>query len=584
MIPYRVRFQGQDDKTAIEYAKDMSGGQNTRVDASNLQPNQATKLLNADISIPGEKTKRKGTVLYDTDLGSTKINALAPFSATVGGTQKLHMSTGTKWYEGTTTTTFAEVTGTTITAVDSEFVVGGGYIFRLNQTDAVNYSDGDGTASVMGVTSADAPKGKVGAYFQNRLWIANTASYPDFVYFSNVFTHLDGEWDQNVQVFKVAPGGNDAIKTLVPFRKTREIFILKEDSIHKLLVAGPPSTWYLTEVDMSHGCVATRTALSIGNDIYYLSRDGVRSLRTTESNIEQGFDLPLSYGLKDIWESRNGAQIHNACAIYWNNKYFLSFATGTKAYNDTTLVYNLGTKSWSYYTGISPAVWAVWAEAGIENLYYGESQADSTVYQAETGTLDDSDGSDAVRGVTASKATTTVTATVGTFLENDPGRKLLWSNGTVDTIKTYTDSTHVVVDDTGTIASTTATIGQILYQEESRELDFGAPSEWKVGGWVEVKAQSGGNYDITVSYKMDQASTWSTLGVINLQGTEPELGVSLTLPFTLTEGNVISERFTLNGLGQFKRIQLQFEEDTSPDEVKMYSYSIRTYLEDFQNR
>jgi hypothetical protein len=57
---------------------------------------------------------------------------------------------------------------------------------------------------------------------------------------------------------------------------------------------------------------------------------------------------------------------------------------------------------------------------------------------------------------TASKATTTVTATVGTFAATDLGKLLVWADGTVDVITAFIDATHVTVAASATISSQTA--------------------------------------------------------------------------------------------------------------------------------
>ncbi|MDO8507528.1 MAG: hypothetical protein Q7S53_03090 [bacterium] len=58
---------------------------------------------------------------------------------------------------------------------------------------------------------------------------------------------------------------------------------------------------------------------------------------------------------------------------------------------------------------------------------------------------------------TASKSTTTITATVGTFSAADVGKYFIWgdSGGTTDRITGYTDATHVTVADSGTMTSQT---------------------------------------------------------------------------------------------------------------------------------
>ncbi len=62
-----------------------------------------------------------------------------------------------------------------------------------------------------------------------------------------------------------------------------------------------------------------------------------------------------------------------------------------------------------------------------------------------------------VASYTASKTTTTVTATVGTFSAADIGRFFVWSDGTIDRITAFTNSTQVTVATSGTEGSQSAT-------------------------------------------------------------------------------------------------------------------------------
>jgi hypothetical protein len=73
-----------------------------------------------------------------------------------------------------------------------------------------------------------------------------------------------------------------------------------------------------------------------------------------------------------------------------------------------------------------------------------------------TSTSQTKSGSGALGGgsvFTASQSGTTVTATVGNFSASDVGKRLYWANGHNNIVTAYTDSTHVEVSDSLTIAS-----------------------------------------------------------------------------------------------------------------------------------
>ena len=517
MTRYNVRYGGQDDRLLVEDCQDVSGGENNRIDASKIGNNQATKLQNVSIKIPGERTKRKGYTVFDKEIaGDKKVEGLAAYSSTSGGAQKLYVVSNGKLYEASSGVSWgAAITGyTALTAAEVWMVVADNLLCIGSQSNNVRTYNGSDITDE-GDTNTDPPKGKVATYFQNRLFVANSSTNPDRVWFSDVADPQTFTRDTNY--FDVAPGENDEITGLIAFRKSKELYIFKTDSIHKLNCYGgtPMTDWTLNVVDTAHGCIAPRSIVVVGNDIFYLSRDGVRSIRTTEYNIEQGVDLPLSWTMKTVWDTRNNTNLKDACAIYYDGEYRCSIPTSTNVYNDTTLVYNVQSKGWTYHTGYSPSVYTIWVESGKENLYFGEDQADTFVYRLDNG---------------------------------------------------YSDNPSGVAT-------------AITYSEETREYTFKAPTNWKVGDVLEVRASAAGGYKIDVYVSID-GEAWVNVGEMNVDNTAPTFPMTFPISFGATV-NLI-ETFHLENFGKFKRIKFKFEEnDSTSDEIKILYHQIRSYLEEY---
>jgi hypothetical protein len=116
-----------------------------------------------------------------------------------------------------------------------------------------------------------------------------------------------------------------------------------------------------------------------------------------------------------------------------------------------------------------------------------------------------------------------------------------------------------------------------------KEEDLGYPSRYKVGGELEVEAFSTSEAaTLTVTASID-GGAYQAIGTLTLtSGTAPTLPISL--PFNLADNNVISGKFHLDSLGRWKTIQVKIEDsnDTS-DDVIIYSYTIRTFLEEYEN-
>jgi hypothetical protein len=269
----------------------------------------------------------------------------------------------------------------------------GGSIYISNGTDVVHSFNGT-SFTEYGSNSDDPPKGKVGCYFKNRLWLANIGSNTDYVQYSNTLAFGDDEWNDSTQVFKVGAGEGTEITAMVPFGDDR-IIIFKEDSSYELIIQGAATdSWTLRVLDPNHGCVAYHGATYLNNDIYYISRDGIRSILSDVANRQQGVDVPLSWNLKDTWDDVFWAQMKdNARIVGFQDKILVAIPTANNAYGDTILAYFINTKGWSVWTGLNVGCFGTFDDDGDERLFYGEGTADSVVYELLTG---NNDGSTAI--------------------------------------------------------------------------------------------------------------------------------------------------------------------------------------------
>ena len=108
------------------------------------------------------------------------------------------------------------------------------------------------------------------------------------------------------------------------------------------------ANYTIRTISASTGCVAHGSIAQVGEDLFFLSRTGVRSIRRTmEENMVASDVGVISYPIQDVIDKINWAKVENATAVFWNNRYLLSVPTGTSEVNDTTLCYNTNTQSWT---------------------------------------------------------------------------------------------------------------------------------------------------------------------------------------------------------------------------------------------
>ena len=119
------------------------------------------------------------------------------------------------------------------------------------------------------------------------------------------------------------------------------------------VVAGSGATTTTTanftirSISQSVGCLSHGSIAQVGEDLFFLSRSGVRSIRRTmEENMIASDVGVISYPVQDVIDQINWAQAQVATATFWNSRYILSVPTGSSLVNDTTLVFNTNTNAW----------------------------------------------------------------------------------------------------------------------------------------------------------------------------------------------------------------------------------------------
>jgi len=361
-------------------------GMDSRSNPIKMDNTKSALLYNVDLASPGKKAMRLGTTAVLTAPAAVPVMGLCYLKAG-GVASRMCMVTNKRFYKSTlpleTSGSWVDVPGSDIfTAATYPQAIheAQGSVYCSNGTDSVYRYNGTSMTEY-----ATAPKGKVMSYFKNRLWIGNTTSNPDFVYYSNVIDPTT--WDTTNQVIKVYSGDGTDVMAMRPFMES-SLLIFKEDSIHELLVQGDTASyWNLRPVDLEHGCVAYNCTAAWGASIFYLSRDGVRVIQSNAPAPE----LPLSWEIKSIWDTINFDYISRAQMIVHNNKLYVAVPTGATAYNNMVLVYDLTVKGWSVYTGWNVGCFAIHVEKVVaatadeeEILMYGDV-VNGKVYKCFTG-------------------------------------------------------------------------------------------------------------------------------------------------------------------------------------------------------
>ena len=157
----------------------------------------------------------------------------------------------------------------------------------------------------------------------NRLWCvsADTAIQPDTLYFSDI---LDGEsWDP---LGSIRIGGDgDPIKGLYSWFGY-QLIVFKERSIWSVN-ADPTqdaADWTISLISGNIGCSSHRSIAAVGPDVFFFSRDGIRSLQQIQAGTQTSVGLALSSPINDLISRINKTKLDLCDGVFWNNRYLLA--------------------------------------------------------------------------------------------------------------------------------------------------------------------------------------------------------------------------------------------------------------------
>ena len=512
-----------DDRRLMVIKRDVSGGINTRMHASQINANQCEELTNIDIGTPGQRRKRNGSVLIGSDVGSDTVVALHDYQRQ-GYTDQLMMVEDTHLWASENEGEFIAVKNDFVADADVGIVsvkesgltpddvimvnVGEGNWFRFHKASGGTWDEDE-----LSTANTSPPQSTVGCWYGNRFWVLKD----DLLYYSDAYSaDYDGAFDQSTEWFRIPVGDERGI---VPTRD-KGMIIMGKNAIWNLFPSAVPAATDRPEPIVSnHGVVSKKGWCVAGDNIYYFAQDGFRELkRTATDDLQTGTTYPLSYLLKDEFDEISWTYITNLSMVAFDNKIFINVPTGASTYS--TWIYYPALNSFSKLSDWNPRCMATHKIDGELRLYYGKV-ADGKVYRGWYGYTDEG-----------------TTTTNGTAIE---------------------------------------------MTEVGKEEDFGQPLIKKVGGEIEIEAETCGDGNSLTVYASVNGGSFDTSWTVSLtNSTAPTLPINL--PFFLADSYVIREKFSIDSLGEFRTLQVKVVNSNSNiSDVILYSVNMITFPQEYEN-
>ena len=286
-----------------------------------------------------------------------------------------------------------------------------------------------------------------GVYHQRRLWTpyfytmaGSSGSSPtitdreirDEVIASDI---LDSDtYDRLQNQFRITGGTADYLVALEPFAEDN-LLAFNRNSIHLLSgISGSLADITVRQITNEVGCVARKSVVQIGNQVLFLSDNGVYSASFGDLYNLRGAGIPLSEPVNATIQRINRDYAYKAVAAYFSNRYYLAVPLDDSTANNAILVYNFLNQGWESLDTISQEGWDILgfvtaSNGGLNNLY--SISASGSIHQIDA-REDDKDVLSLYAGVAA--ASYPVESTVSTRL---------YTLGTIERKKFSTYELHV---------------------------------------------------------------------------------------------------------------------------------------------
>jgi hypothetical protein len=259
-------------------------------------------------------------------------------------------------------------------------------LLLMNGVDKVVVYDGT-TASAFAETDPsgiwDDARPQGAEIFNNRLVFWGDPTHPHRLYFPRPLSPTDGEAgydnfddaEETAGAIDVAPGYGGkltGVKTL-----TDDLCILyKEEAILRMtgyslfIDSADPIT--IKGLSAEVGCIAPLSIIQVGNDHYFMAKNGVRQLRPVEAygsaeHLQPFYNIPDEVDAIN-WDSASAYSKIVAAYDQAKNQIYFAVPTGSSTTNDKVYVLDTVTRSIDPRSGFSPSVLAVHDRA----LYHGD--------------------------------------------------------------------------------------------------------------------------------------------------------------------------------------------------------------------
>jgi hypothetical protein len=375
-----------DQPTVTDAQTGFERGMISNFPPSAIPAEACSLLVNVDIAKGTGTTRRGVEQLSGAAVAANRIQGLKWYSD--GTTDRLIAvcNGATYSWDGSA---WASWTGYTPTGTSDQVCMASflGRTYFVDGTQQMRNWDGT-TLTGMGTGATNPPVGaSIVINAAGRLWASGVAALSDALYASVPGT--PATWDNALLMIQVGSGDGDPIRGLaalddfsVLVLKRNSTWIVRADPI---TTSGSGAGTSLANANVRLmsariGCVSHRSIAAVGNDIWWLSDNGVYSLRRIIGNDQREISEDISDPIHDLIDRINKTHFAKCAGFFWNNRYMISVPIDSSTEPNYVLAYDTRRQAWAgYWTGWTPLIWEMTRFSGNQRLVFGRT--DGKVWQ-----------------------------------------------------------------------------------------------------------------------------------------------------------------------------------------------------------
>lgn len=179
-------------------------------------------------------------------------------------------------------------------------------------------------------------------------------------------------YDLTNSELRIMPGTKDWLVGIHAYQDF-QFLVFYRKSIHLVVFYDAASLAGVKEVTHDIGCAARRTIVTCGNQILWLSDQGVHRMNIGDTLSLRGDTRPLSDTIGNLLLTINWGAIDKATAVYYNNRYYLAVPTNDATGCNTLFIYNFINSEWESVDTFPTDFWIqglhVMEYAGTQRLH-----------------------------------------------------------------------------------------------------------------------------------------------------------------------------------------------------------------------